>query len=81
MRKQSGIVNVDMRGRLITYEYFSVQLQAHVALIRGLPQDRKQKSFLWNSLKLAGFMSSNVSVTLEPHVAHYDGSAKATALC
>ena len=22
MRKQSGIVNVDMRGRLITYEYF-----------------------------------------------------------
>ena len=60
---------------------FSVQLQAHVALIRGFHQDRKQKSFLKNSLKLAGFISSNVSVTLEPHVAHYDGSAKATGLC
>ena len=46
MRKQSGIDNVDMRGRLITHEYFPVQLQAHVALIRGFHQDRKQKSFL-----------------------------------
>ena len=60
---------------------FCVQLQAHIALIiRVLLQDRKQKSFLWNSLKLAGFMCSNLFVTLEPHVAHYDGSAKATAL-
>ena len=46
MRKQSGIDNVDMRGRLITYEYFPVQLRAHVALIRGFHQDKKQKSFI-----------------------------------
>ena len=50
---------------------FCVQLQAHIALIiRVLLEDRKQKSFLWNSMKLAGFMCSNLFVTLEPHVAH-----------